>query len=105
MAAEIIDLNEEKRLQLFIKKLRPGKMYHFSKVVRSEFLVKGENQVRGIKFAFNKGVYLKFVKERDCLIFSGEPLVDLGDLGKGTFFVPLDLRMRLTLIERIGKKQ
>lgn len=101
--AEIIDLDEEKRLQLFIKKLRPGEMYRFSKIVRSEFLVNGEDRTRDIKFAFNKGIYLKFIKERDCLIFSGEPLVDIGDLGKGTFFVPLDLRMRIMLIERIRK--
>ena len=41
--AKLIKLDDKKRHQLMIKRLSPGEMYRFSKGVKSEILVKGED--------------------------------------------------------------
>jgi len=103
--AKLIELDEKKRKQLLVKKLKPGQMYRFSNLVKSEILVDGEDEPRRIILTFDKGVFVRFYKEKNCLVFNGEPLVDIGGLGVVTFFVPLDLQMKMTLVKTISKNK
>jgi hypothetical protein len=105
MADKVVELDDKKRRRMFVKKFEPGEFYSFSKLVRSLFIVKGEETARPTRLDFNSGIYVGFDEEINSLMFKGEPVVDPGGLGEGIFWVPLHLNIELRLVKNVSKKK
>lgn len=102
--AKTIELDDEKRKQMFVKKFKKGEFYTFSKLIKSPFVVKGEEIARPTRLDFSKGVYAGFDEEMNSLMFKGSPVSDPGGLGEGIFWVSLNLEIELKLVKNVSKK-
>ena len=98
--AKIVELDEDKRIQLLIKKLKPNQRYRFSKAIKAYFKAVGDKKPREIRITFTQGEYLGHDEKTDTLVFRGTPLSDLSELGLCTFWVRFDTEMKLTLVKK-----